>query len=99
MVPPMDLYPGYCEDRRELYIDVFEVKERGKTGNNRFATFMRSPAALIIHLVNDNHRSWGKTFPSERALRLANLVFGEGTTWEEVTEIYSGTRIVRDVGS
>jgi len=93
MVPPMDLYPGYYEDRRELYIDVFEMKEKEKTGNNRFATFMRSPAALIIHLVNDNHRSWGKTFPSERAHRLANLVFGEGTTWEDVTKKYSGTCI------
>jgi Phosphotransferase enzyme family len=89
VAPPMDLAVGYFDSRREMYIDVFEVKERERTGCNRLTRFMRSPAAVIVNLVTDNHRSWGKIFPDHRALRLARLVYGDGTTWEDVKDKYS----------
>jgi hypothetical protein len=87
MAPPNDLAVGYSVDMREMYIDVFEMKER-KTGDNGFTKFLRSPAAAIVYLVNDNNRACGKRFPNQMALKLAKLGYGDGTTWEDVKEKY-----------
>ena len=88
MSPPLDLVAGYYDDRRRLYIDIFEAMEVEKTGRNRFASFMRSPAAEIVNLVNENYGAYGKRFPETFAVRLARLVFGEGTSWEMIKEMY-----------
>ena len=86
MSPPLDLV--YYDDRRRMYIDIFETKEFEKTGRNRFSLFMRSPAARIVNLVNENQRAWGRRFPNERAIDLARLLFGEGINWEDVKIMY-----------
>ena len=78
MSPPLDLV--YFDDRRWMYIDIFEAKEVETTGTNKFASFMRSSGARIVNLVNENFEAYGKTFPDQRALELAGLVFGEGIT-------------------
>jgi hypothetical protein len=88
MTPPEALDAVYFGDRRKLYIDIFEAKEIASTGNNKFASFMRSPASEIINLVNDNYISWGKRFPHLRAMRLAKLVYSNGTSWEDVKKWY-----------
>ena len=86
MSPPLDLV--YFDDRRRMYIDIFEAKEVETTGTNRFASFMRSPGARIVNLVNENFEAYGRTFPDQRVLELAGLVFGEGITWEDVKMRY-----------
>ena len=78
MFPPLDLV--YFDDRRRMYIDIFEAKEVETTGTNRFASFMRSPGARIVNLVSENFEEYGRTFPDQRAFELAGLVFGEGIT-------------------
>ena len=83
--PPLDLL--YYHDRRTMYIDIFETKEIERTGTNRFASFMKSPAARIVNLVNENHRAWGKRFPKQRAIDLTRLVLGEGLDWEDVKKM------------
>jgi isoamyl acetate esterase len=88
MAPPEALDAVYFAERRKLYIDIFEAKEIASTGDNKFALFMRSPASEIINLVNDNYISWGKRFPHLRAMRLAKLVYGDGTSWEDVKKRY-----------
>ena len=50
MAPPMDLVGPYYDERRNMFIDIFEVKEIEKMGKNRFATFMRSLAGVIVNL-------------------------------------------------
>ena len=86
MSPPLDLL--YYDDRRRMYIEIFESKEIEKTGTNRFALFMRSPTARIVNLVNDNLRAWGRRFPTQRAIDLARLLFGESIHWEAVKIMY-----------
>ena len=87
MAPPeaLDQFP----ERRKMYIDIFEVKEIAITGGNIFASFMRSPASEIVNLVNENYRIWGKRFPDRRAVRLAQLVYGSETRWEDVKIKYT----------
>jgi isoamyl acetate esterase len=88
MAPPEALDSEYFPERRKMYIDIFEVKEIAMTGSNRFSSFTRSPASEIVNLVNDNYGSWGKRFPDERAVRLARLMYGSETIWEDVKTEY-----------
>jgi len=86
MSPPLDLV--YFDERRTMYIDIFEAKEVEITGTNRFASFMRSPRARIVNLINENFEAYGRMFPIQRALELAMLVFGEDITWGDVKMRY-----------
>ena len=88
MAPPEALDAQYFPERRKMYIDIFEEKEIELTGGNKFSEFMRSPKAEIVNLVNDNFYSWGKRFPDQRAGRLARLVYGSETSWEDVKTKY-----------
>jgi len=92
MAPPFVLDAAHYPERRKMYIDIFEAKELASTGSNRFATFMRSPASEIIQLVNDNYSTCAKRFPVQQAERLAKLVFGSSTNWEDVKQRYKEHR-------
>jgi hypothetical protein len=89
MAPPKALDSQMYGERRKMYIDIFEEKELARTGNNKIANFMRSPASEIVDLVDDEYISMGNRFPAIRAARLAQLVYGEDTSWEDVKKMYT----------
>jgi isoamyl acetate esterase len=87
LVPPRGLDPCTFIERRTLYINIFEAKEKKETGDTCLSHFMRSRACEIVELVDDYH-GWGNSFPKHAAIRLAELVFGINTKWEDVQRMY-----------
>lgn len=85
-VPPNDFRVKEGVKQRELYFEVFKQVEQAENPDTPLFALMSDKRCLLTELVDSY---WGyMRFPQENAMKLARLLYGDTTEWDDVKEMY-----------
>ena len=89
VVPPNDFRVKEGVKQRELYFEVFKQVEEAENPDTPLFVLMSNKRCLLTELVDSY---WGyMRFPRESAMKLARLLYGDRTEWDDVKEMYQSS--------